>query len=128
MDAVTLEGVRGAVNVPADQREAVLAATRRLMLEMLVRNGIKKEHVVSAVFTATPDVTTASPAEALIGSALEGVPALCAVDQAVPGTPARCIRALLHVQRDDAAPGETRTSLEPVFLLDEAPADAPKSS
>lgn len=80
----------------ADDREAILTATGELLTEILTQNKIKPEELVSAFFTVTPDLTQAFPAEAARRLGLTELPALGAVEAAVPGAPELCIRVLLH--------------------------------
>lgn len=96
---MAIRGIRGATTVGEDRSEAVLAATRELLQELLDRNGIRDfDDIVSAVFTTTPDLTSTFPAEAARGLGMRHVPLLCASEIAVPGAMPRCIRVLLHVE------------------------------
>ena len=51
-----LYALRGAITVLANEAEAILAATEELMLEMLERNALTAEDMVSCLFTLTADV------------------------------------------------------------------------
>ncbi len=91
-----IRAVRGATTVEADDREAILEATGELLTEIMSQNKIKPGELVSAFFTVTPDLTRAFPAEAARRLGLTELPALGAVEAAVPGAPEFCIRVLLH--------------------------------
>ncbi|HEX6262386.1 MAG TPA: chorismate mutase [Actinomycetota bacterium] len=91
-----LRGIRGAVSVEADSEEAILAATGGLLREILDRNGLEREDVVSIVFTATPDLRSAFPAAAARAIGLGRVPVLSAAEIDVEGALPRVVRALLH--------------------------------
>ncbi len=93
-----LRGVRGATTVALDDADAIIEATSELLARMLEANALDAEEVVSAVFTATPDITAAFPARAARGLGWDDVPLLCALAPAVPGDPPRCIRVLLHIE------------------------------
>lgn len=95
-----LIGVRGATTAAANEREAILSATGELLTEIFARNNFQPSAIVSAIFTVTPDLTQAFPAEALRRQGLGWVPALGAVEEEVPGAPRFCIRVLLHVYAD----------------------------
>lgn len=96
---MALRGIRGATTVEDDCPDAVLAATRELLQEILDRNGIRDfDEIVSAVFTTTPDLTSTFPAEAARALGMQHVPLLCASEIAVPRSMPRCIRVLLHVE------------------------------
>lgn len=96
---MALRGIRGATTVEEDVPEAILAATRELLQELLSRNGIADfDEIVSAVFTTTPDLRSTFPAEAARALGMQHVPLLCASEIAVPGAMPLCIRVLLHVE------------------------------
>ncbi len=88
-------GVRGAITVEADEREAILAASQELLLAMAQANGIHPEDLAAVLFTCTPDLTAAFPAEAARGLGWTHVPLLDAQEVAVPGSLPRCIRILM---------------------------------
>ena len=93
----TLRALRGATSVGRDSAEAIVAATRELLEELLARNGAAVDDLVSVVFTATPDLTQAFPAAAARGLGMDEVPLLCATEIAVPGSTPRVIRVLIHL-------------------------------
>ncbi len=91
--------IRGATTVQCDDEEEILAAARELLAELIGRNGLCEDEVVSALFTATPDLTACFPAAAARELGWTATPLMCAaeidVQDALPG----CIRVLLHVNR-----------------------------
>jgi chorismate mutase len=97
---VMVRAARGAITVDGDGREAVLAATERLLSELLSRNGVADGDIVSIVFTATDDLRSVFPAEAARRMGLRSVPLLCARELAVDGALPGCIRVLLHFHTD----------------------------
>jgi chorismate mutase len=92
-----MRGVRGAVTVDVDEPDAIHAAARRLLLEIVARNEIEVEDIASVQFTLTPDLRSAFPALAARDMGWTHVPMLHAVEIDVPGALGRCIRVLLHV-------------------------------
>lgn len=105
MSTTHLRALRGATSVEADTAVLIEAATAELLEQMLERNSLAPEDLVSLIFTATPDLTSAFPAAAARGLGLGGVPLLCAQEIAVPGALPRCIRVLMHLytERDYAS-------------------------
>ncbi|HYI45742.1 MAG TPA: chorismate mutase [Actinomycetota bacterium] len=95
-----LRALRGATSVADDTPAAIEAATTELLEEILSRNSIVAENLVSLIFTSTPDLTSAFPATAARGLGLGGVPLLCAQEIPVPGALPRCIRVLIHLYTD----------------------------
>jgi chorismate mutase len=95
---IRCRGVRGATTVESDTREAIHSATRELVDVLMQTNGILPEDIASILFTTTPDLHSAFPAEAarLISPDWEYVPLMGAVEMDKLDTIPRCIRILLH--------------------------------
>src|SRR3974390_3470054 len=100
--ARTVRGLRGATTVDEDTVAQVTERSQELMREILSRNALGEDDVISALFTATADVTSTFPATAVRGIGFGAVPLLCASEIAVPGAVPRCIRVLLHVHTERA--------------------------
>lgn len=93
---VVCRGVRGATTADANTPEAIVAATRELLAELVRANGIASVDVASVFFTTTPDLTAAFPARAARDLGWTDVALLGATEMDVPGAPGRCIRILIH--------------------------------
>lgn len=89
--------VRGAVQADQNSAEAILGATEELMNELISRNGLDPEHMISAIFTTTGDLDAEFPAVAARRIGLSDVPLMCAQEIPVPGSMTRVIRVLLHM-------------------------------
>jgi chorismate mutase len=96
-----LIALRGATTVEANEAEAILSATEHLMAEILGRNELKPEHLVSCIFTVTHDLDAEFPAVAARRVGLSLVPLLCAREIPVPGSLPRVIRVLIHCYPPD---------------------------
>ena len=92
-----LRALRGATTARADEARAIVDATERLLAEMIGRNGIATEDLVSMIFTTTSDLSAEFPAAAARALGLSSVPLLCAREIDVPGSVPRCIRVLMHL-------------------------------
>jgi len=88
--------VRGAVQAGANEPEAIAEATTELMRELLERNRLAPEAMVSCLFTTTDDLDAEFPAVAARDLGLDGVPLLCCREIPVPGSMPRVIRAMVH--------------------------------
>jgi chorismate mutase len=95
---VAVRAVRGAIQVEVNDRDAILAGTAELVTAVLERNRLDPADLISAVFTATPDLTAEFPAYAARQLGLTDVPLLCATEIAVPGAMPRVVRLLAHVE------------------------------
>ncbi len=91
-----LFAVRGAVQAEANEGEAILAATTELMRELLERNELGPEGMVSCLFTTTEDLDAEFPAVAARSLGLDSVPLLCCREIPVPGSMPRVIRVMVH--------------------------------
>jgi chorismate mutase len=98
-----LHALRGATTVEADDRDAILAATTELMHELLGRNGLAADDLVSCLFTLTPDLHAEFPAVAAREMGLSSVPLMCARELDVPGAMPRVIRVLVHCYPPEGA-------------------------
>ena len=110
-----VRGIRGAVTVDADTEEAVIAAATGLLREILRRNEVDAEDVVSVVFTSTEDLRSAFPAAAARAIGLDRVPVLSAREPAVEGALPRAVRILLHAYTE-----RSQREVEHVYLGDAA--------
>jgi chorismate mutase len=97
--------------VDANDRAAILDGTTDLVTEVMTRNGLVPDDVISVVFTTTPDLTAEFPALAARKIGFHDVPLLCASEIDVPGAMPRVVRLLMHVETD-----KPRSVLEHVYL------------
>jgi chorismate mutase len=103
--------IRGATTVAEDTPAQVAERTQALLAEMLRRNGVAHDDVISVLFTATDDVVSMFPATAARAVGFGDVPLLCARELAVPGSQPLCIRVMMHVESD-----RERAELHHVYL------------
>lgn len=96
-----LYALRGATTVEDNDAEQILAATDELMRELMVRNGLAADALVSCIFTLTEDLDAEFPAVAARRMGLDKVPLMCAREVPVPGSLPRTIRVLVHYHADD---------------------------
>ena len=106
-----VQGIRGATTCAVDTREEIVARTKDLISEMLTRNGVETDDVVSVVLTATDDLHAEFPAAGARAAGLTGVALLGAREVDVDGGLERCIRVLMlaYTARD-------RSELRHVYL------------
>ncbi|MGO9079798.1 MAG: chorismate mutase [Streptosporangiaceae bacterium] len=97
---MAVRAIRGAVQVDANDRAAILTATAELVTEVMSRNALTTDVVISVLFTATRDLTAEFPALAARQLGFGEVPLLCCSEIAVPGGMPRVVRLLMHVESD----------------------------
>jgi chorismate mutase len=97
---MAVRALRGATQVEADEREAIISATAELVRAVLDRNGLTDDHLISILFTTTPDLVAEFPAYAARITGLTDVPFLCASEIAVPDAMPRVVRLMAFVDAD----------------------------
>ncbi|TDC82359.1 chorismate mutase [Actinomadura sp. 7K507] len=97
---MAVRAVRGATQVEADDRDQILEATTELVSEVMSRNELSTDDVISVIFTTTPDLAAEFPALAARKLGFHEVPLLCASEIAVPGALPRVIRLMAHIETD----------------------------
>ncbi|MDH5235308.1 MAG: chorismate mutase [Gemmatimonadota bacterium] len=108
-----VRAVRGATTVRADDPGEIRAAVSELLEHLLDENDIVPADLISAVFTATPDLVSEFPAHAARMIGWTDIPLLCAQELPVTGALPRCIRVLVHAETR-----RTRAEIRHVYLRD----------
>jgi chorismate mutase len=75
---MAVRALRGATTVDDDTAEQVTERVQELLRELMDRNDLVEDDVISIVFTATADVVSMFPATAARGIGFGAVPLLCA--------------------------------------------------
>src|SRR5215218_10139123 len=96
-----LHALRGASTVDRNDPDAILGATEWLLREIMKRNDLLPQDVVSCIFTLTGDLDAEFPAVAARNIGFSAVPLLCAQEVPVPGALPRVIRLLMHYYAGD---------------------------
>ena len=105
--------LRGAITLERDEKDHLLERVERLLREMLERNEVHHDDLISILFTATSDVHSAFPALAARQMGLGDVPLICAQELDIEGGMPLCVRILVHLQTT-----RTRSELHHVYLED----------
>ena len=98
-----VRAIRGATTVDEDTREAVIGRTQELVRALVERNALEADDIVSILFTATDDISSAFPAEAAREAGFTRVPLMCARELDITDGIARCIRIMVHAYTTRAA-------------------------
>ncbi len=108
---MAVRAVRGAVQVEGNDRAEILAGTTDLVTEVMSRNQLSPDDVISVIFTATPDLTAEFPALAARKLGFQEVPLLCASELDVPGAMPRVVRLMMHIETS-----KPRSAVQHVYL------------
>jgi chorismate mutase len=93
---VRLRALRGAITCDENSKDEIDKQTQRLMHELLARNDLDHDALVSILFTATDDLTAEFPATAARAIGLGDVPLICARELNIDHGMPRVIRVLIH--------------------------------
>jgi chorismate mutase len=108
---VAVRAIRGATQIAANTREQILDATTELVTEVMTRNELNTDDVISVLFTTTPDLNAEFPALAARKLGFHEVPLLCASEVDVPHALPRVIRLMAHIET-----GKPRAAIQHVYL------------
>ena len=108
---MTVRAIRGAIQVDADERDAILEGTTELVTAVMTRNDLTPDDVISVLFTVTSDLTAEFPALAARKLGFHAVPLMCATEIPVKHAMPRVVRLMAHVETD-----RTRAQIQHVYL------------
>lgn len=113
IEGFRVAALRGATTLEADTREQVLERTAELLRELMARNGLTSDDMVSLLLTATEDIRSEFPAAAVRAAGISDVPMMCARELDITGGSGvpLCIRLMAHVHTD-----RPRSELRHVYL------------
>jgi chorismate mutase len=97
---MAVRAIRGAIQIDGNDRDQILEGASELVREVLRRNELTNDDLISVVFTATPDLNAEFPAYAARLMGMTDVPLLCATEIAVPGAMPRVLRLMAHVETE----------------------------
>jgi chorismate mutase len=109
--ALGIWAIRGATQVDANDRMAILESTAELVTEVMDRNRLSTDDVISVIFSATADLDAEFPALAARTIGFQDVPLLCCSEIGVPGSMERIVRLMMHVET-----AASRSEIQHVYL------------
>ena len=108
---MAIRAIRGAVQLRQDDLSEMREAVVELLTEILRRNGLGTDDLVSILFTATPDLKCGFPATAARELPIGDVALICAAELDIPGALPRVVRVMVHAESSQA-----RADLQHVYL------------
>jgi monofunctional chorismate mutase len=109
--------IRGATSVEEDDPRHIAEATRELLEQIVERNRLEVDEIVSVFFTVTNDLKSMFPALAAREMGWVGIPLLCASEIPVEGSMPRCLRTMIQVELRAPRPLETHVYLRDAVRL-----------
>ncbi len=96
------KGIRGAITVEENTKEAVKTATIELLEEMVKENNIDKNFISHVIFTLTSDLNAEFPAKfARLNFGWDKVAMMCYHELDVPNSLKKCLRVLIVLNCED---------------------------
>lgn len=108
-----VRAIRGATTVSADEPSLIREAVHEMLDALLDENDLAPMDIISAVFTATPDLVSEFPAHAARLYGWTDIPLLCAQELPVHGALGRCLRVMVHAESARA-----RHEIKHIYLRD----------
>jgi monofunctional chorismate mutase len=96
--------IRGAISVAEDTRDAIFCATKELFTTIIERNLLSQHEIDAILFSATKDLTSAYPAEAIRQLGWTEIPMMCYQEMAVKDSLAACIRIMMFTNKNEIRP------------------------
>lgn len=108
---MNIRAIRGATCLELDDALEMAEAVTELLSELMSRNDVSPDDLISVLFTSTPDLHSAFPAAAARGVGLADVPLICAQEIDVTGAMQKVVRVMVQVQTD-----KSRADIKHVYL------------
>ncbi|MEJ6511069.1 MAG: chorismate mutase [Actinomycetota bacterium] len=106
-----VRALRGATTIESDTTDQIRTRTIELLEQMLERNGVNHDDIISVLFTATDDIHSMFPASAARDIGFGDIPLICARELDIEGATPLCIRVLMHLNTT-----VSRSDLRHVYL------------
>lgn len=107
----SVRALRGATTVDVDTADQVQQRTIELLEQMIERNGVGHDDIISILFTATDDIHSTFPATAARVAGFGDVPLICARELEIVDATTMCIRIMMHIET-----ARSRSELRHVYL------------
>jgi chorismate mutase len=95
-----VRAIRGAITVSENTKESILEGTRELLVEIIKKNNLDQQDIISAIFSVTSDLNATFPAIAARELNWTDISLMCTKEIEVPGSLKSCVRVLIHFHTD----------------------------
>lgn len=97
---MSVRAIRGASTVENNDKNEILAETKRLLKTIVTENNINTNEIISVFFSLTSDLNACYPAAAAREMGWADIALMCTKEIDVPGSLRKCIRVLMHINSD----------------------------
>ena len=109
--------IRGAITVKNNEKEEIWDASEKMIKEIIERNDIEIEDIISITFTATKDLTKAYPAVAARKLGIVDAALMCVQELYVEGSLPMAVRAAVTVKSEKSQKEAKHVYLEGATVL-----------
>ena len=95
-----MRAIRGAITVDENTEKEILEASGLLFKEIVEKNHLSEEEIVSIIFSVIPDLDAVYPARAIREMGYKNIPLFDVAEMYVKGSLSKIIRVLIFVNRD----------------------------
>ena len=92
-----VRAVRGATTIDNNTANEIIKETKNLLYRIVEENNIKKDDIISIIFSTTRDINATFPAVAAREMGWTDIALMCTNEMEVPGSLKMCIRVLMHI-------------------------------
>ena len=92
-----MTSIRGAITVTENTKEAIIEASKEMLLEVIKANNLEINQIIDIFFSATRDLDAANPAAAARAIGITEASLFGLQEMYVQGSLAMCLRVLFHV-------------------------------
>ena len=92
--------IRGATTIAEDTPDEIRSAVKELLEQMVKRNNVTRDEMMSIVFSSTSDIHSYYPAKAAREAGFEGASLFSAQEPDIEGGLKLCIRVMLFVEKN----------------------------
>ncbi len=110
---MSTRGIRGAITVKKNEKDAIVFATEMLLEKIVSVNKIKVDDIASIIFSVTKDLTKEFPAIAAREMGWLYTPLMCTNEIDIEGSLKKCIRVLMLVNAE-----KKQSDMKHVYLDD----------
>ena len=95
-----IRAVRGAIGIEHNERREIFTGSHRLVREILQRNKIEEQQIISILFSVTKDLTKGNPATGLRAHGFADTPLFCLQEADIEGAEPGILRVLVTYSAD----------------------------
>ncbi len=95
-----IRAVRGAIGIEQNERREIYAGSHQLVREILHRNKIEEQQIISILFSVTKDLTKGNPATGLRTHGFADTPLFCLQEADIEGAEPGILRVLVTYSAD----------------------------